>query len=174
MIGPKANKFIEVKPPEGVSDLFSLIAFLNDKKLVEKHLKSIQEYTEKANAATVKLSKSENIDDLLLDAELKHKAAESLVSDAQDEASLIAESAAKDAQQARDAAQADITALLTEAKETNTQAKYDLAQLKIAQEQADQKDHEATAMLEDLKERTTSIERREHEIERKAEILRQL
>lgn len=174
MIGPKANKFIEVKQPEGVKDLFSLISFLNDKKSVEKHLKEIQSYTDAANIAADKLVKAEEIDRLLLDAKKKHETASELISDAQAKAESMVDDAVKDAQAVRETSQNEINALLRDARAKKEQLEYDIKELAIARTQADQKDHEATSMLEDLKERLANVERREHEIERKENLLRQL
>lgn len=203
MIGPKTNKFAKVNPPPGVADLFTLIAFLNDRTAVTEHLKEIQDYTDKANAAVERVAKADELEYLLAEAErtsnIIEKKADEIAEDgrktlaeAESKATKIISEAEAHAEKIKSDAKAqydDIIKSQTEVSNALIQeaarAKKDADAFKMEFEQKLKEVNETKASLSQLKadlsvkgkeleEKAIELTNRESEVTRKESILRQL
>jgi hypothetical protein len=88
-MGPSTNKFKSVEMPHGVIDMFSLMGFLTDPKKYKKHLMELKKFTDDANKAVEYVGKAKEIEALLVSTKAKQEKADTVVGEAEKEASEI-------------------------------------------------------------------------------------
>ncbi|NIT58415.1 MAG: hypothetical protein GWN00_19965 [Aliifodinibius sp.] len=174
MMGPKSSKFHKVDTPPGVTDLFSLIAFLSDPKQVESQLKRLLDYIELANESVENLGKVEDIERLLQDAENKHKQASQVLAEAEVDAQKVRGAANAYQQEIYLEVKSSTDDLRRKAEEERESAHVLMNEATQMRENAEKDLAEAHALAEQLAARQERLEQREAEVARKEDVLSQL
>ena len=93
MMGPKSAVFKTVDLPSGLSDLGAIITFLQDKNAITATYQKLTDLLKEVNTAIEKVGKAEVIDRAYDEIQLKHETADKLLSEAQQKAKDIFETA---------------------------------------------------------------------------------
>jgi len=180
-LGVSTAKFQTVTPPSGFEGLGGLIAFLSNKKEVEKYFNELAHLIDTANEAIAKVGKADQIDKLLADAELKDRTAA-------DAMTLFKEKGAKvlhEAEATLSEAKTKAAKLVNDAKiaAENRLQDADERNQAIVNKEKELKDREdvilanegaTQAKLANAEKRDQSLSKKEAEIDRKMKILGQL
>ncbi|MCK5505544.1 MAG: hypothetical protein KAJ10_10300 [Thermodesulfovibrionia bacterium] len=99
-MNPGAKHFRQVDAPPGVKDLFSLLAFMDDRKAVEKHVKQLEALRDEVNASIAVVGKVKDIDKLKETATIDRDKAAEAAANANEKAEAIVTEATKEAETA--------------------------------------------------------------------------
>lgn len=174
MIGPNSKKFIRVDLPPEVVSIEAMLKLIDDKTRYKKYINEIISLTEKANSTIETLCKAEKVEGLFLDAEQKQEKAKEVVEKAKDEANKLVVDTRIKLNKTIESAQEEISEKKAEAENLMNKAKLESEAATYLMKKANDLMDEAKSLKESLDTRMITIEKAEHEINRKKELLSKL
>jgi len=174
MMGPTKTNFKTVQAPSGVSDLHSLMLFMDNKEKYTQYLSELTNLIKDANEAIETVGKAKDIDNLLADARVKSDKMDSIESSAQEKATLIVGEAEVKARNMLNDASERSDELLTESQTYLNSAKNKDSELKSKETYLNTQEKDLVSRETSLDKRLEDCIKREAEIKRKQAVLSQL